>query len=68
MQANNEKLRLEQKQRAARRAADRGDPITPRWFRRNEDKNDPDDLAYVYVGGYFEARAAGNYEVCCRPA
>ncbi len=31
-EANNEKLRLEQKQRAARKAADRGDPIKPLWF------------------------------------
>ena len=65
LQANSEKLRLEQKQRAARRAADRGDPIKPRWFRANADKRDADDLAYVYNGGYFEARAAGNYEVSC---
>ena len=31
-QANTEKQRLEHKQRAARKAADRGDPIRPRWF------------------------------------
>ena len=31
-EANSEKLRLEQKQRAARKAADRGDPIKPLWF------------------------------------
>lgn len=31
-EANTEKLRLEQKQRAARKAADRGDPIKPLWF------------------------------------
>ena len=31
-QANAEKQRLETKQRAARKAADRGDPIRPRWF------------------------------------
>jgi hypothetical protein len=32
LQANTEKQRLEHKQRAARKAADRGDPIRPRWF------------------------------------
>jgi hypothetical protein len=31
-QANAEKQRLEHKQRAARKAAERGDPIRPRWF------------------------------------
>lgn len=31
-QANEEKQRLEHKQRAARKAAERGDPIRPRWF------------------------------------
>ena len=32
LQANAEKQRLEHKQRAARKAAERGDPIRPRWF------------------------------------
>ena len=62
-QANSEKLRLEKKQRAARQAADRGDPIRPRWFKANPNKQDVDDLAFVYNGGYFEARRRGNYEV-----
>ena len=31
-QANAEKQRLEHKQRAARKAAERGEPIRPRWF------------------------------------
>ena len=31
-QANAEKLRLEMKQRAARKAAEQGEPIRPRWF------------------------------------
>lgn len=64
VQANQEKLRLEKKQRAARAAADRGDAIKPRWFKANPGKQDPDDLAFVYTGGYFESRAAHNYEVC----
>ena len=62
-QANSEKLRLEKKQRAARQAADRGDPIRPRWFKANPNKQDVDDLAFVYNGGYFEARRRGDYEV-----
>lgn len=66
VQANAEKLRLEKKQRAARQAADRGDPIKPRWFKANPSKQDVDDLAFVYNGGYFESRERHNYEV--RPA
>lgn len=31
-QANKQKLRLETKQRAARKAAESGEPIHPRWF------------------------------------
>ena len=32
VQANAEKLRLETKQRAARKAAEQGEPIKPHWF------------------------------------
>ena len=32
LQANEAKLRLEQKQRAARKAAEEGVPLEPRWF------------------------------------
>lgn len=42
VQANSEKLRLEKKQRAARAAADRGDPIKPRWFEQvSADQSSP---------------------------
>ncbi|TYI28537.1 hypothetical protein ES332_A05G251900v1 [Gossypium tomentosum] len=47
--ANSEKLRLEQRQRQARKMQERG--WKPRWFAR-EKNND----TYRYVGGYWEAR------------
>lgn len=43
LQANSEKQRLEHKQRAARKAAERGDPIRPRWF----DWADPAQASFV---------------------
>ena len=64
LQANIEKQRLEHKQRAARKAAERGDPIRPRWFdvaaahKRNE------ELGFRYKGGYWEERAAGHFTGC----
>ncbi|PSC68755.1 oxysterol-binding -related 1D isoform X1 [Micractinium conductrix] len=79
-QANAEKQRLEHKQRAARKAAERGDPIRPRWF----DFADPQQTSFVgekhggggqlhkpgeepvfkYKGGYWESRETGNWEGC----
>lgn len=61
LQANAEKLRLETKQRAARKAAERGDPIQPRWFTRVEGAEPGQQQAYKYHGGYFEAREAGAW-------
>ena len=63
LQANAEKLRLETKQRAARKAADQGVPIKPRWFRQN---NVPigQGLAFEYSGGYWESRDKGKFEGC----
>ena len=63
-QANAEKQRLEEKQRAARRAAERGDPIRPRWFSVVEGAKPGHDLMFQYKGGYWESRAAGQYEGC----
>jgi hypothetical protein len=63
VQANAEKLRLETKQRAARKAADQGVPIKPRWFKKN-DVAMGEGLAFEYVGGYFESRKAGHFEGC----
>lgn len=63
MQANAEKQRLEHKQRAARKAAERGDPIRPRWFVPQEGKKG-EELAFKYSGGYWEERAAGRFTGC----
>jgi len=62
-QANAEKLRLETKQRAARKAADQGVPIKPRWFKKNNVEMG-EGLAFEYAGGYWESRKAGNFEGC----
>ena len=61
VQANNEKLRLETKQRAARKAAERGDPIRPRWFTPVQGAVSGQQQAYKYHGGYFEAREKGEW-------
>ncbi|XP_059633635.1 oxysterol-binding protein-related protein 1D [Cornus florida] len=53
--ANAEKLRLEQLQRQARRLQEQG--WQPRWFRK-----DKEDGCYRYIGGYWEAREARNWE------
>ena len=53
--ANAEKLRLEDKQRAARKAAkDSGEALRPRWFEEG------DDGVYRYVGGYWESKFEGG--------
>ncbi|KAI5079641.1 hypothetical protein GOP47_0005120 [Adiantum capillus-veneris] len=53
--ANAEKLRLEQKQRQARKLQERG--WQPRWFCKN-------DGNFVYRGGYWEAREQKNWSLC----
>lgn len=63
-EANTEKLRLEQKQRAARKAADRGDPIKPLWFDVRPEVEMGTDVKFPYHGGYFEAREANNFREC----
>ena len=64
LQANSEKQRLEQKQRAARQAAEEGEALEPRWFERVPGARPGEQPTYRYKGGYFEARAAGNFEGC----
>ena len=64
-QANVEKQRLEQKQRAARKAADRGEPIRPRWFRPVPGAVPGEQQAYVYSGGYWCAPLCGMSESAC---
>ncbi|TKY73762.1 Oxysterol-binding protein-related protein 1C [Spatholobus suberectus] len=55
--ANSEKLRLEQRQRQARKMQEKG--WKPRWFAKEKGSN-----TYRYVGGYWETREKGNWESC----
>ncbi|KAK7410947.1 hypothetical protein VNO78_02195 [Psophocarpus tetragonolobus] len=55
--ANSEKLRLEQRQRQARKMQEKG--WKPRWFAKEKGSN-----SYRYVGGYWETREKGNWESC----
>lgn len=71
--ANVEKVRLEEKQRAARRhreneaalAAERGEeypPYEPRWFTRRAVPHAPQGTMWAYKGGYWEAKARGRWD------
>ncbi|KAI7731614.1 hypothetical protein M8C21_019682 [Ambrosia artemisiifolia] len=51
--ANAEKLRLEQRQRQARKMQERG--WKPQWFAKDKASD-----TFVYTGGYWEAREQGN--------
>ncbi|XP_057816294.2 oxysterol-binding protein-related protein 1C isoform X4 [Cryptomeria japonica] len=55
--ANAEKLRLEQRQRQARKLQERG--WQPRWFRKENGKD-----TYQYIGGYWETREQGKWDSC----
>ncbi|KAJ4815213.1 OSBP(oxysterol binding protein)-related protein 1C [Rhynchospora pubera] len=55
--ANSEKLRLEQRQRQARKMQESG--WKPRWFAKDKATD-----TYRYMGGYWEARDKGNWEGC----
>uniref|UniRef100_A0A0R0GJZ5 PH domain-containing protein n=1 Tax=Glycine max TaxID=3847 RepID=A0A0R0GJZ5_SOYBN len=55
--ANSEKLRLEQRQRQARKMQESG--WEPRWFGRDKESG-----TYRYLGGYWEARKQGNWNSC----
>ncbi|KAL3641778.1 Oxysterol-binding protein-related protein 1C [Castilleja foliolosa] len=55
--ANAEKLRLEQRQRQARKMQERG--WKPRWFAKDNGSD-----TYRYVGGYWESREQGNWVAC----
>ncbi|XP_031273625.1 oxysterol-binding protein-related protein 1C-like isoform X1 [Pistacia vera] len=55
--ANSEKLRLEQRQRQARKMQESG--WKPRWFAKDEVTG-----AYRYVGGYWEAREKADWDLC----
>ncbi|KAK5638430.1 hypothetical protein RI129_012725 [Pyrocoelia pectoralis] len=73
-EANIEKLRLEEKQRATRRqreaeaerAAAEGRPFTPYqplWFEQVKEE-DSDTIAHVYKGGYWEAKQKQDWSRC----
>ncbi|GAB4844862.1 Oxysterol-binding protein- protein 1C [Ancistrocladus abbreviatus] len=55
--ANAEKLRLEQRQRQARRMQERG--WKPRWFAKDKQTD-----TFRYIGGYWEAREQVKWESC----
>ncbi|XP_042385502.1 oxysterol-binding protein-related protein 1C-like [Zingiber officinale] len=55
--ANAEKLRLEERQRQARKMQETG--WKPRWFAKDKASD-----AYHYVGGYWESREQGNWQGC----
>ncbi|KAG8097905.1 hypothetical protein GUJ93_ZPchr0013g36803 [Zizania palustris] len=55
--ANAEKLRLEQRQRQARKMQESG--WKPRWFEKDKATD-----TYRYLGGYWESRENGSWEGC----
>ncbi|XP_023548282.1 oxysterol-binding protein-related protein 1C-like [Cucurbita pepo subsp. pepo] len=55
--ANSEKLRLEQRQRQARKMQERG--WKPRWFAKDKGTD-----TYRYIGGYWEARDNSKWDSC----
>lgn len=55
--ANAEKLRLEQRQRQARKMQESG--WKPRWFAKDKATD-----TYRYVGGYWESREKSSWEGC----
>mmetsp|Transcript_31862 Transcript_31862/g.90503 ORF Transcript_31862/g.90503 Transcript_31862/m.90503 type:complete len:788 (+) Transcript_31862:469-2832(+) len=62
--ADTEKQRLEHKQRQARKAAQEGVPIEPRWFERVKGVQLGEAVAYRYKGGYFECSVKGCFDGC----
>ncbi|KAG6477970.1 hypothetical protein ZIOFF_061402 [Zingiber officinale] len=55
--ANDEKLRLEKRQRQARQMQEKG--WKPRWFAK-----DKGSATYKYIGGYWKAREEGQWDEC----
>uniref|UniRef100_A0ACD5ZZM1 Uncharacterized protein n=1 Tax=Avena sativa TaxID=4498 RepID=A0ACD5ZZM1_AVESA len=55
--ANAEKLRLEQRQRQARKMQESG--WKPRWFAKDKGTD-----TYRYLGGYWESRESSSWEGC----
>ena len=78
-EANAEKQRLEHKQRAARKAAEQGVPLKPRWFTINyEEVNlsklassssskrhiSAKELSFEFNGEYWIEREQGHFSKC----
>ena len=74
-EANKEKVRLEEKQRAVRRrreleaekASTEGrtyEGHKPVWFKKENDEQNGQKLIYVYSGGYWDAKEKQNWEMC----
>nr|XP_031832165.1 oxysterol-binding protein 1 isoform X1 [Nomia melanderi] len=74
-EANAEKLRLEEKQRAVRRAREHDaekaaaqgslpyEAYAPLWFKKEQDPY-TDSLCYVYGGEYWECKSKGDWSRC----
>merc|ERR1719193_2258427 len=74
-EANKEKVRLEEKQRAVRRmreqeaeiAVQEGrtiDPIEPHWFKLVPDPYNGGKMIHEYRGGYWEAKEKQDWGAC----
>jgi len=73
--ANTEKVRLEEKQRAARRQREvdmelalqegrEAQPYTPTWYKQEVDEYNNGKLIHVYKGGYWEAKNNQDWDKC----
>jgi len=63
-EADQEKLRVEQKQRELRKTMEsRGEAWQARWFEKKVDPQteDPEGQTWVYKGGYWETRETGEW-------
>ena len=65
--ANDEKLRVEQKQRAARKAAEQGEGYKPKWFTLAEGSNPKKwkfDSSFIYTNEYWQCREKREFSRC----
>jgi oxysterol-binding protein-related protein 3/6/7 len=62
-EAENEKQRLEQKQREWRKSLEAsGQKWIPQWFEYTKDEHSENGFSWKYRGGYWESR--GNFKNC----
>ena len=63
-------IRLENKQRAARRAREAAEaegtmePYAPLWFKQTPDAQNGGKATFTYAGGYWEAKKAQKWDKC----